>query len=273
VSPFRHSREISAAQPGLSTIQLDAAVLAHSRYDLADLRIVDGANLQIPYLLEKRGDVFATPLNSLLPESEAPPPRHSYHHLVLPFENLPGARLTFTTTEKVFQRSIQIKVKRAPDRRSEPAWESVAATTWIHNDGKSEPPPLVLDLPAALRTADILVDVEEGDNRPLPLGNFRIELPSYQLRFFHPGEGTLTLLYGNAALSAPRYDLELLAPQLAGTESRQLSLGDERSITAVPEENHAAAYVLWIALIVAVVAILGMLIRLLRAAPGTPTSD
>src|SRR5262249_52749724 len=51
--PFRYSRTIPDSPPGLAALLLDAAVLAHSRSDLGDLRIVDANNRQIPYLLEK----------------------------------------------------------------------------------------------------------------------------------------------------------------------------------------------------------------------------
>ena len=265
VSPFRYSREIPAAPPGLSNIPLDAAVLAHSRSDQADLRIVDAGNQQIPYVLERRGDVLSVPLNLLLPENEVPPPRHSYYRLVLPFENLPAAKLVMTTAERVFQRSILVRVKRdPPNPRSEQSWETVANATWLHKDSAAAAPPLALDLRAGLGTTEMIVDVDEGDNRPLALGDFQLELPAYQLRFFYPEDGPLTLLYGHDALSAPRYDLELLAPQLTGAASNELALGEERMAPA-PQDDERAKTVLWIALVVAVVAVLAMLIRLLRA--------
>jgi hypothetical protein len=72
------------------------------------------------------------------------------------------------------------------------------------------------------------------------------------------------LLYGHENLSSPRYDIALLATELSAEESRRLPLGEERD-AAGSGKNKMARYVLWTALVAAVAAILGTLIRLLRS--------
>ena len=260
-SPFRYSREIVAAPAGLSVLALDIAVLAHSRSDLADLRVVDAGHRQIPYLLEKREEAF----RSLLPplELEQSSQRRSRYRMVLPFEDLPSGKLVLTTPERVFQRSISLSVKRPDrDRRSETGWEFLTSRTWGHRDETTPAADLILDLPGGLGTAEVWVEVDEGDNRPLALGGAHLLMPSYQVRFFYPQDGKLTLYYGQEALSAPRYDLELLTPQMSGMPSQELTVTMER---AVPQEGKTANIVLWVALIVAVVTVLALLGRLLRS--------
>src|SRR5207249_2308856 len=68
--PFRYSRKIPEAPAGLTTLVLDAGVIAHSRRDLADVRIADADHRQVPYLLEKSQDVLALEL-TLIPEKAA----------------------------------------------------------------------------------------------------------------------------------------------------------------------------------------------------------
>jgi hypothetical protein len=263
--PFRYSRKVPDSPAGLTALLLDAAVLAHSRQDLADLRIVDNSNRQIPYLLERRQDVLALNL-PLLPEKAASSAAHSHYRIVLPFENLPPAKLVLTTNERVFQRKISLQVKRpAPDPRSDPTLETVANANWRHTDPDTPATSLTLDLHSSLGTISAAVIVEEGDNRPLALTGARLELPVYRLRFFYPADGKLTLLYGQDALAAPRYDLELLAPRLVGVSSRELALDPESSAPAPPQNTDVQTRVFWGALVVAVVVVLFLLVRLLRS--------
>jgi hypothetical protein len=61
---FRYARAISAGHSGLSSLPLDAAVLAHSRMD--DLRIAKPDGRQVAYILEK----VDAPLSLDLPKME-----------------------------------------------------------------------------------------------------------------------------------------------------------------------------------------------------------
>jgi hypothetical protein len=262
--PFHYSRSVPGSPAGLTALLLDAAVLAHSRQDLADLRIVAADNRQIPYLLERPPDVLALNLQ-LLPDKAVSTAKESHYQIVLPFENLPKAKLVVTTNEKLFQRRVSIQLRRPPpDRRSDPILETVASASWRHSDADTPPPLLSLDIPPSLGGASAAVIVEEGDNRPLALSGARLELPLYRLRFFYPAGGQLRLLYGQETLAPPRYDLELLAPRLVGLSSRELAL-DKESAAPVPAENAGIQIrVFWGALVAAVLVILFLLVRLLR---------
>ena len=126
-------------------------------------------------------------------------------------------------------------------------------------------PPLILALRPSLGTRTVMLTVDEGDNQPLTLSSVRLQLPFYCLRFFYPANGKLRLLYGQAGLEAGRYDLELLAPRLVSLSSRELTLDQESTPSALPEKNSVQTRVFWAALIIAVVVVLALLVGLLRS--------
>jgi len=266
---FRFSRKIPESPSGLTELALDAAVLAHGAADLADVRIADASDHQIPYLLEKRGDMLTLNV-PVIPEKDPTSPQTSRYRLVLPSENLPAARLVLSTSERTFQRRVWIKSERAGGRGSEYLEEALGRADWRHDDPDNPAPALTLDLRSALGTNWVTVIVDEGDNQTLPLTGARIELPLYRLRFFYPENGKLWLLYGQEGLSAPRYDLELLAHRLDALPSHELTLDKEtptdkeNPATVVPEKNPMQARLFWAALVVAVLVVLGLLVRLLR---------
>jgi hypothetical protein len=246
---------------------MDAAVLAHSELDLADVRIADASDHQIPYLLEKRPDVIGANV-ALVPDTAKTSARQSRYRLVLPFENLPAANVVLMTPARTFQRKISLElVRTASDPRSEPSTETLASLNWRHDDPESSAPPLSLALRSSLGTRTVMLIVDEGDNRPLPLSSARLQLPLYRLRFFYPPNGKLRLLYGQTGLGPARYDLELLAPRLSSLSTHELTLDQEPGPAAagLPEKNSIQIRVFWAALIIAVVVVLALLARLLRS--------
>ena len=73
-----------------------------------------------------------------------------------------------------------------------------------------------------------------------------------------------------------RYDLELLAPRLVSLSSHELTLDQETASSTIglPEKNSVQTRLFWVALIIAVVVVLGLLVRLLRTEmPGTPRAN
>jgi hypothetical protein len=136
----------------------------------------------------------------------------------------------------------------------------LATAPWRHADPERAAPPLTLQLPATASDR-LLIRVDDGDNAPLPLAAPKLLLPGWRLRFFHPGPA-LTLLYGAEGVEAPRYDLALLAPRLRAAPAREVALGPA---TPPPGPSPWRPSVLaWGALVIGVVAMLGLLARLLR---------
>jgi hypothetical protein len=279
-SQFLYVRTVRAAPPGLSALLLDADVLAHSS-NLADLRISDGQGQQVQYLLERREE----PLSIDLPLPHANTQKGvSTYDIELPQEQLPASRLVIETPTRVFERRVIALEKIAPPAHErtghlrhqrtseEPQERYLADATWRHSNPEEAAPSLVMQLPP-LQSRTVILRIEEGDNRPLPLGSPRLLLPSYRLRFFHPG-AELMLLYGSPATSNPRYDLALLEPRLRGAATQEIEIGEAAQPKAVSEPVMSMGAIFWGVLILAVLVLLIILGRLLKKdTPAPPPAN
>jgi len=251
---FRYARAIPAAPAGVTRLALDAEVLSRSR-NVADVRLVDEKNQQVPYIVEN----VAAPLTIALKIPErAAEGKSSKYAFDLPYETLPeGSRIVFTTTARVFERAVVLR-ESADERHGREA-SIIANETWRGTEPDLAPPLLVIGLPRAKRV-ELVVD--EGDNAPLPITSAVIEIPAVALRFYNSG-APLTLLYGNARAHAPQYDLALLAPRLVGEPARDMVLGAMTSAAAEPSSVDAKIF--WGALALATIALLTVLVRLVKS--------
>jgi hypothetical protein len=78
------------------------------------------------------------------------------------------------------------------------------------------------------------------------------------------GEGRVTLVYSQPGMAAPRYDLALLAPRVLGAAAVEVEPGgvDERPARGVRPGAQRALF--WGALALAVLLLLGIVVRLVR---------
>ncbi len=267
---FRFRRGIRGAPPGVVALPLDAAVLAHAAADLGDLRIVDAAGRQVPYILDLRAEPDWLALGAVArqPAQDGDAPGSTRYAIRLPYTTLPRTRLVLTTPVRVFERTVHLWQAppagrgRTPDGNGDGGAREVAVAIWRHADPATSAPPLVLDLPAAGGACQLTLD--EGDNAPLPLDPPRLQLPAYQLRYVQPAGGSLRLFYGAPDLAAPRYDLSLSSAALLARTAPEATLLPEPHAADVPDADRAPRTVFWVALAVAVAILLGLLARLLR---------
>ena len=277
-SGFRYERRLPEGPSELVTLPLDPAALAHSQgpiSNFADVRIVDDRNAQIPYVLEQRSEPLTVELAITRTTPRVPDLAKrgrgtlSFYLVVLPYENLPHPVVRLETPAQVFRRTVELGVQREPDRRHKTGWfEPLERMIWQHAVPDSPPPPL--DVPFhRLDRRELLLIVDEGDNRPLPISRAALRLPGWQLRFFRPAS-PLRLVYGRTDLREPRYDVTLLSPSVMS--------GPAREIDAAPEIAVGRPAVLltprtfWIVLSVAVVALLGLIVRLISSGTGSRPS-
>lgn len=276
-SGFRYQRPVPPGDPGLAVLPLDAAALAHSQGPLrgfADVRLVDESGAQIPYLLERRSDRLTVDLEVRGASPQSPALRdsknRSFYAITLPFESLPGPVVSLTTTHPIFRRSVQLGIERPPDRRQrEVTFETLAQTVWQHSDPEAPPPPLDLPLPVQ-GSRELLLIVDEGDNRPLEITAVKLLLPGWQLRFQRPA-GPMRLFYGKADIAEPRYDVAELAPSTMTGEAREIAAGPESAAEAPAAVLSPRAF--WVGLAVAVVLLLGVLVRLISSGTAPPPSQ
>jgi len=111
---FTYQRAIPDGPPGPVALVADPLTLAHSRGPserFADVRILDSANRQVPYVIERRDDSLVVPLTA----ERADPPasaagfekrsNRSNYRLRLPCASLPPSKIAIETSARVFQRA------------------------------------------------------------------------------------------------------------------------------------------------------------------------
>jgi hypothetical protein len=194
----------------------------------------------------------------------------SRYRLKLPYEGLPESRLVLRTDARVFDRRVSVQVEPSPsssDARprgvGRDGRREIASAKWVNTNPETPAGALTLDLPA-LASAGLTLLVDEGDNAPLPIRDASLLLPNYRLRFVRDGRTPMSLLYGRPDLAAPRYDLALVAPRLLGAPAEDVVPSPEGE--AVRVTGITPTIVFWVALGVAVAALLALMVRLLK--PG-----
>ena len=273
IENFEYMRDIPAGPAALISVALDAAVMAHSGIAsrrLTDLRVVDTDRQQVPYLIEKRDEplIVDTVLErrDLPADLTRPPGRVSSYVVRLPYPQLSEARLVLTTQSRVFRRALSMASVVAAAERRPPRLASHASLNWVHADPSTAAPAVTLRLPEFV-DGELFVLIEEGDNQPLPIEKATILLPSFAIRMNRPANEPLRLLYGKDGVPAPRYDLQLLAPQVMGRVAEEVTAGAEQPFTPAVTRSDVAALspiVFWSALGLAVLVLLGMVVKLMR---------
>jgi hypothetical protein len=269
---FKYIRSMPAGNAGLLAVALDANVLAHSTgpdRGFADLRVVDAADRQIPYIVEQA----AEPLSLDLAIEQTTAPRalpaarssRSVYRVKYPVDGLPAMRLVLSTPARVFERRVTVVEEREADSVRRDRWiDTIADASWVHADPDRPATPLTLSLPPAHATT-LLVIVDEGDNTPLPIERARLLLPAYRIRLFREVNARLRVAYGRMDLSRPRYDLALLAPRMLGTSATDVALDPEQPAGTIPTAvSIMSARLFWGALAIAIVILLGLIARLLK---------
>jgi hypothetical protein len=276
-SKFRFSRPIPDGAAGLVALPLDAAALAHSRGPVgrfADVRVIDATGQQVPYLVERRDeplslDVALRPYEPASRELARGPDRNRSTYLVqIVYEGLPGASLVLETSARVFRRTVQLGVERPPDRRHRDArYEAFTTRVWQHADSETVAPALTLPF-ESVPTKDLVLAVDEGDNSALPIASARVLLPSYRLRFYRPATAGLRLVYGRVDLPPPQYDLALVAAQVLGADTREISLAEEQA-TSRAASALVSPGAFWALLSIAVIVLLALIAKLVMAEPAS----
>ncbi len=267
VNPWRFRKAIRLAATGMQQLDLDLEVLARGAQSYADLRVVAGGQ-QVPFILER------TPVQRSFPvaATKADDPRRpktSRWTLALPHKSLPLTRLTCETTAPLFRREAVLYEERA-DSRGEKHRTPLGNASWVRTPDQ-KPAKLILTLNQAPATDQLWLEIENGDNPPLPLTAFTAWHATARLLFRAPSETTPALYYGNAQAAFPRYDLDLVARQILSAEKVKATLGPEESLKGTPLGESLAGTkgnaLFWGVLVLVVAVLLFVLTRLLPKPP------
>ena len=118
----------------------------------------------------------------------------------------------------------------------------------------------------------ITIRVENGDDPALPIAQVRALSVERRLCFDPRGKTSLQLYYGDAKLEAPSYDYAKFFQQAPDAVAAQLGAAEANAqFTGRPDErpwSERHGYVLWIAMLLAVIVLGGLALRGLK---GTST--
>jgi Protein of unknown function (DUF3999) len=198
--------------------------------------------------------------------------RQSVATFALP-KRVPVERVSFDlapTYKTNFSRDVHITDR--PGDNSNSVSESLAGTILhVHlTQAGREIRQEQLSVPAILGSnmqsaATVEVEVENGDDTPLPITAIRLEMRERKICFEVSSAQPLTLFYGDPALTAPQYDYARLFAPLSAMHPAQL--GSEQLNPAYRDRPDARPltdrhpHLLWIALLVVVCSLAVVAIR------------
>ena len=226
--------------------------------DLSDLRIVDDASHQWPYLIERGA---ATDLLPLAVEGPEVKEGISRYRLRPPVSPLRLDRILLDTGSGFFDRPYRVEAGLA-----EGETKTLARGRLIRAIG--DPRPVSIEFPSS-RLASLDLLVEDGDDVPLDFRSVRARVLRPELYLTAPA-GRYALLMGAPGQSAPRYELErvrdvVLAVKAAPIETSRLEPNGDYSLKArLKGQGLQQTVLMWAALIAAVVILAFMTLRLAR---------
>ena len=251
---FRAPVEVKAL--GVQKLEVPIAALVRGAADGRDLRLArDGK--QVPFVYDRSGLYRELPL-PLAPAKNAPE-KTSRWEIRLPFEGLPVTHVEWTAAEPLFQRTVRVVENRVTPNGQ--PWTRVLAQTAWHRSGG--PDRLVLALSEPPEGDLLTIEIENGDNAPLTVGNFKAHYRSYEL-VFKTTPGSLWLYYGRPEAAFPVYDAALVADELLAARKDAVPVGPEEKLKrGWGLGGGAGGPVLWSVLILVTVVLLWAVQRLL----------
>ncbi len=263
VEHYRLARELQLDNgEEIYAVDLLPEEVGAARDDLADVRIVDKDGKQIPYV---RADAWQEKTINL-PLGTTEPGRTERHVFQLPHAPPIAGLLLNLNDPPFFSRTVRVIDEASGDRRDR---HVLLDTRFIKEEDRQTPPRLSLD---GRRHAALVLEIENGDNTPLPISNVQALVRVPRLAFKVKDAKTLTLLAGNAAAAPADYDIATLRQQVLAYAALPV-------ISAASTDNplyrrEAADYfrdappviVIWGALIALVAVLLALTVRLVRRA-------
>jgi hypothetical protein len=257
----RRTLDVRPSSEGLSRLRLSAEDLSSLRGDLADLRIVDGASRQWPYLVERGDGAIEVPLAAQAGSKD----RATTYALSSAVSPMTANRLAIDTDAPYFDRAFRLSGTTDDGRDLVLAQGRLARS---HGD----PMPVTIDFPAA-RVARLALKIEDGDDAPLALRAVRARVPVPDVFVAAPA-GPYTLLLGADDAAPPRYELEhvrdvVLAVSAGEIQPQPIEKNPAYTLgSRLARGSGKDQALLWGALIAAVVVLVAITLRLARSAPA-----
>ena len=261
----RRALTLRPSSEGLSLLRLRAEDVAHARPDLADVRVVDAAARQWPYLLEPDAAREWQPLEIAIPLRRE---RASHYRLALPVSPIRLDQIVLDTDTPFFDRAYRLTATLEDKRES-----TLAQGRLVQRVG---PRPVNIDFPPA-RVVALELTVQDGDDAPLRFRAARASLLLPDLFLTAPA-GDYFLLVGDPKASAPSYELTrvrdvVLAVSSAPVEAKAAGPNPDYSRARLAIERRGdlvPQVLLWSVLVAAVVVLTALTLRLARSGGDAP---
>lgn len=216
---------------------------------LSDLRIIDQASRQIPYIVEAEPRHKRSPVGFRA--------EHVGGETILYLDGVDGETVEALELEasspEYFAREVSV-VEQPFDARGKTDLRQIGAARWVKAAGQPLAP---LRIPISPPTGPhVTVHVVDGDNAPLAVSNVAADATRRRLNFVFVAGDELRLLSGRGSAVPPSYDLTLIAERVLSSPAEPATLGPARAITTAPTSTppwfwvfvFAAAVVLLLAL-------------------------
>lgn len=259
---------------GFSLLAEDLGLLQPS---LADLRIVDGQDRQVPYVLSPAESERSLPME-LRP---GPSSRLSRYVLELPKSlqsataasaGLPVSAVDVQIKDPLFSRPVRLLVPGGERPGEERAVFTGQLSRRPPDDSEdAEPPPSVIRLPVSLASyRGLTLEIDNQDNAPLKIERISAIVVVPRVAFKLKPEGSYRVLYGAPESPPPHYDIELLRRAVLDYAAVPIELGEIETNPAYRARagdylrDAPPTLVIWLALGLGGVVLLGLTVRLLR---------
>lgn len=259
--PEVDSRDFSTRRPvqgeGLVRVLLPHEVLTSVRSDLGDLRLLTDDERQVPYLLRRAGE---QPYQDLVVQ-RTEHGSESRFTIELPHPDVPLASVHLRTPSTLFERRVTLS------RVGSTGLVPLRTVRWHAADR-----PTTLGIVLEQRVGDrLVVTIDNGDDKPLPVDDIELRWPSWELLTRLPDE-PVSLYYGDPRRAPPSYDLALLDLSLRRRAAELATLGEPEALGGSSLSSLDRTLVAG-GLAVLVLGLLGLLLALVRATAEDPDAE
>lgn len=257
-SHFRHQRRIDAepSADGLARLVLHAEDLALMRANHADLRIVDPAGQQLPFLLVTGGKEW----RELTVSAPSIAQGRSTYRLAPPVVPARIDQLSIAPTVPFFDRTFHLDGQTPTG--------AIAAQRGRMLRRPGDPRPWRIDLPAP-RVVNLELAIDDGDDAPLQFRRVAGRFSIVEI-YFPAKAGQYQLLLGDPDARPARFELERIRQVVLALEARDATLGPleanpaYRALGRVGRQGRWQSVALWAVIAVAIVLLASLTLRLAR---------
>jgi hypothetical protein len=250
----------------VSRLRLTPEVLALTRADLGDVRVVDTASRQWPYIIKPAAVQQIVDVTFAPPVIERGTSRYTLQLSAWPAQL---DELLIRVDREFLDRPYRLVGKAAGESGAE---RTIASGRIVRRVGEAAQASIPVP---PVRSSSLALVIEDGDDAPLSLPRARAAFTVPDLLLVAPS-GEYALLIGDPSATPPRYDLARARDAILGATAGVIETGplgpspSHRVVVPENKEGGAEQYALWGALALAVVVLAGLALRLARHEEGKP---